>query len=185
MRYPDGHKEEVRASIVANAARALRRDGLAAVSIPALMKKAGLTHGGFYVHFENRDQLVAEAVLAAAEATGRSVLSEEAGDLEATLRRYLSKEHVGHPEEGCVLAALGTEGRSHPGPVREAFAKAARGFLDFIDPKVRKKGARTTPADETLALASQMVGAIVLARLVDDEELSARILAAVRCRAVP
>ncbi len=72
MRYPDGHKEEVRASIVASAARTLRKKGLAGLSIPALMKEAGLTHGGFYLHFHNRDELVAEAVMAAAEGTGRA-----------------------------------------------------------------------------------------------------------------
>src|SRR5262245_188353 len=58
MRYPEGHKEAVRASIVESAARVLRRDGLDGVSIPALMKEAGLTHGGFYGYFKNRDELV-------------------------------------------------------------------------------------------------------------------------------
>jgi len=85
MRYPQGHKEEVRAGIVEAASRALRRDGLAGVSVPALMKEAGLTHGGFYGHFKNRDELVAEAVLAAAEATATRVLSGGEGGLPAVL----------------------------------------------------------------------------------------------------
>lgn len=182
MRYPDGHKEAVRASIVANAARALRRDGLGGVSIPALMKKAGLTHGGFYVHFKNRDELVAAAVLAAAEETGASVLSSEAGDLDAALRTYLSKEHVAHPEHGCVIAALGGEGRHQPAPVRRAFALAARGFIRLVSDQLRRanRGGRDEQNDEALALASRMVGAVVLARLVDDDRLADRILAAAR-----
>lgn len=185
MRYPKGHKEEVRASIVASAARALRRHGLASVSVPALMKEAGLTHGGFYGHFKNRDELVAEAVMIAAEATGKGVLSKEAGDLERTLQLYLSTEHVAHPEGGCVLAALGTEGRTQPGPVRRAFAKAARGFVELLGEKTpgsakakaKKDG---EPSDEALALASKMIGAVILARLVDDDALAKRILAAAK-----
>ena len=64
MRYPEGHKEPVRARIVQAAAFALRAKGLDGVSIPALMKNVGLTHGTFYAHFENRDALVAKAVRA-------------------------------------------------------------------------------------------------------------------------
>jgi TetR/AcrR family transcriptional repressor of nem operon len=180
MRYPDGHKEAVRASIVENAARALRRDGLAGVSIPALMKKAGLTHGGFYVHFKSRDELVAAAIMAAAEGTGANVLSETIGDLGATLDVYLSKEHVKHPEGGCVLAALGSEGRSQPAPVRRAFAKAAQGFVRLLEQKVHKRSPKSHVSDDTLRLAAQMIGAVVLARLVDDDTLAGRILEAAR-----
>jgi TetR/AcrR family transcriptional repressor of nem operon len=180
MRYPEGHKESVRASIVARAARALRRDGLAGVSIPALMKEAGLTHGGFYVHFKNRDDLVAAAVMSAAEETGARVLSEDAGDLSATLGAYLSKEHVQHPEGGCVLAALGTEGRSQPAPVRRAFAEAARGFIGLLDGKLHEKRRARTPSDKAMRLAAQMVGAVMLARLVDDDELARKILDAAK-----
>ena len=176
MRYPEGHNASVRASIVAKAARSLRRDGLAAVSIPALMKKAGLTHGGFYSHFENRDELVAEAVLAAANETGERVLSSQMGDLDATLDAYLSCEHVAHPEGGCVLAALGAEGRTQPAPVKRAFAEAARGFIRFLEVKLHKKSPPGHLSEDALLLAAQMIGAVVLARLVDDECLVERIL---------
>jgi TetR/AcrR family transcriptional regulator, transcriptional repressor for nem operon len=180
MRYPPEHKETVRATIVKLAAEALRRDGLAGVSIPSLMEAAGLTHGGFYVHFKNRDELVAAAVMAAAEETGANVLSESVGDLDATLTSYLSREHVEHPGVGCVLAALGTEGRRQPTVVRRAFAKAAQGFLRLLEPKVHPKRPKAAISDETLALASQMIGAVVLARLVDDEGLASRLLTAAR-----
>ena len=183
MRYPAGHKEAVRAEIVESAARALRRDGLAGVSIPALMKKAGLTHGGFYVHFTNRDELVAAAVLAAAESTGKSVLSEQAGDMRDTLDAYLSNEHVKHPERGCVLASLGTEGRRQSAPVKRAFAQAARGFIRLLERKAHIASPPEHVSDDTLALASQMIGAVVLARLVDDEGLALRILKAAKGKA--
>jgi TetR/AcrR family transcriptional regulator, transcriptional repressor for nem operon len=180
MRYPEGHKAATRATIVKNAAKALRRDGLAGVSIPALMKKAGLTHGGFYTHFKSRDELVAAAVVCAAEETGASVLSKEAGDLRATLEAYLSKDHAEHPERGCVLAALGSEGRRQRAPVRRAFAHAARGFLRLIEHKVHEDSAQGMISDEAMRIAAQMVGSVVLARLVDDPELAARMLDAAR-----
>jgi TetR/AcrR family transcriptional repressor of nem operon len=182
MRYPEGHKEEVRARIIAHAARALRRSGLDGVSIPALMKEVGLTHGGFYAHFKDRNALVAEAVEAAAHETGALVLSEEAGDLQATLDAYLSYDHVRAPEFGCVLAALGGEGRRQSVGVRRAFSVAARGFIQLLQKKVEGIRAKTVPTDETLRLAAAMVGAIVLARLLDDERLAKRLLGAVRNR---
>lgn len=180
MRYPEGHKDSVRASIVESAARALRRDGLGAVSIPALMKEAGLTHGGFYGHFDSRDQLVAEAVMLAAEQTSARVLSEDAGDLRAMLSAYLSEAHAQHPEAGCVLAALGTEGRKQPMPVRRVFGEVARGFVRLVDRQLRRKKTTAEPSDEALRLSAQMIGAVVLARLVDDEPLKRRILVAAR-----
>ncbi len=182
MRYPDGHKEAVRASIVASASEALRRDGLAGVSIPELMRTAGLTHGGFYVHFANRDELVAEAVMAGAQQTASRILANDTGDLDDTLRAYLSKEHVAHPEAGCVLAALGGEGRRQPAPIRDAFARAAKGFVGFIDQKLRKPRRGAAPSDDALRLSAQMIGAVVLARLVDDDALAARILEAAKRR---
>jgi AcrR family transcriptional regulator len=185
MRYPDGHKENVRARIVQAAARTLRGEGLDAVSIPRLMKAAGLTHGGFYAHFRDRDELVAEAVLCAANQTAEGTFAGDDRSAERTLAAYLSPEHVAHPELGCVLAALGTEGRRQKGPVRRAFAVVARGFLHLVDKKLRPRGKPGKPGpigDDALVAASLMVGAVVLARLVQDEALAARILAAARAR---
>ncbi|MFO0742177.1 MAG: TetR/AcrR family transcriptional regulator [Labilithrix sp.] len=178
MRYPEGHKESVRAEILTHAARALRRFGLSGVSVPKLMKEAGLTHGGFYVHFANRDELVAEAVVAAAERTAASALAPDRG-IEGVLDTYLSEPHVEHPEEGCVLAALGSDARNQSPPVRKAFARVARGFLEHVQTALGPKP-KSGVSDEALRVASRMVGAIVLARLVDDRALAARIVAAAR-----
>lgn len=180
MRYPDGHKEAVRADLVERAARMLRREGLSGMSIPSLMKDAGLTHGGFYAHFASRDALVAEAVRWAAGQTAARVLSDEAGDLHAMLEAYVSEGHAKHPEIGCVIAALGTEGWKHEGPIRRAFGEVARGFLRLVDRQVRKKKANAEPSDAALRLSAQMVGAVVLARLVEEPALAKRILAAAR-----
>jgi len=180
MRYPAGHKEAVREKVVKAASTALRRDGLAGVSIPALMKKAGLTHGAFYVHFGSRDELVAEAVQAAAQETASRVLDGDHGGLRAILEAYLSPEHVARPADGCVLAALGSEARQQPAPVRRAFADVARGFLGHLQASVHPAGGSRPLSDDTLALAARMVGAVVLARLVDDQPLANQILKAAK-----
>jgi TetR/AcrR family transcriptional repressor of nem operon len=180
MRYPEGHKESVRARIVESASRALRRRGIAGVSIPALMKEAGLTHGGFYGHFHDRDELIAEAIAFAGGETAERVLGPRTPNARAMLDAYLSPEHAAHPEFGCVLAALGTEGAHQPPTLRRAFARTARGFLDLVHAKLHPHSRSDAPSDEALATASRMIGAVVLARLVQDEALSKRILAVAR-----
>ena len=179
MRYAEGHAEASRAHIVAAASKALRQSGLSGLSVPALMKKAGLTHGGFYGHFSSRDELVAEAVMLGAEETAASVLTSGAPGLEEMLGKYLSLQHVKHPEAGCVLAALGTEGRVQSSKVRKTFSKVARGFLELVELR-RKKPKPAELSDETLVVASRMIGAVMLARLVEDDALAERILAAAR-----
>jgi len=178
MRYADGHKEDVHARIVKAAACALRQDGIGAVSIPKLMKLAGLTHGGFYGHFKDRDDLVAEAVRHAAS---DSLL---AGDKPAAevFDAYLSKEHARHPEYGCVVAALGAEGARQKGPVRRVFAEIGRSFLRQVERRLHPDAAKGNLSDEALTTASRLVGAIVLARLVQDDTLAERILAAAKAR---
>lgn len=178
MRYPDGHKQAVKERIVGAASQALRRHGLAGISIPAVMKQAGLTHGGFYSHFKDRDALVAAAVRAAADATAAGVFAA-ALSREQTLAGYLSKGHVDHPDAGCVLAALGTDGARQSAPVRAAFAEVARGFFRLAASKLDRRGG-DHPSDAALVGAATMVGAVVLARLVRDPALSERLLAACR-----
>ncbi|MFT3708837.1 MAG: TetR/AcrR family transcriptional regulator [Archangium sp.] len=174
MRYSAEHTETIRAKIVENASRAFRKTGIEGVSIPALMKKVGLTHGGFYSHFDDRDDLVSEAIKHASLETGSSVFAETA-ELGAALDRYLSPEHVAHPDHGCVIAALGADAPRQKASVRKAFAAAGLGLVRLVQ---RKLGAKLSmePTDEALALTSQMIGAVILARVVDDPKLAARIL---------
>ena len=143
-----GHKQAVRARILAAAAEELRRQGLSGIGIPALMKRAGLTHGAFYAHFPNRDALVAEAIRAASDASVDGLLAESL-PLEQTLALSLFPEHLALPERGCMIAALGGEGARQPSPVA---------------------------SDGALRLVSSMVGAVRLARLVDDPVLARRLL---------
>lgn len=179
MRYPEGHKEAVKDRIVRAAAGALRRHGVDGVSIPALMKQAGLTHGAFYAHFQSRDELVAAAVRSAAMDTARQTFADDLR-LPDVLDSYLSTGHLQHPELGCVLAALGTDGARQAAPVRRAFAEVAKGFLRLVESKVHPTEAADEPSDEALQRAAMMIGAVVLGRLVRDPALAERILAAAR-----
>lgn len=173
MRYPKGHNDAVRAKIVEAASRILRRDGLDAVSIPKLMKEVGLTHGGFYVHFKDREDLVAAAVAHAAE---DGALALDSLPAEEAFAKYLSRAHLDHPERGCVIAALGEEGARQDGRVARAFADAARGLLRRVERKLHPRSERRTLSDDALQKASQLVGAVILARLVQDDELAERLL---------
>lgn len=184
MRYAVGHKQAVRERILQAAAAELRCKGLSGIGIPALMQRAGLTHGAFYAHFPSRDTLVAEAIRTAAAASAAGPLAD-AHSLEECLAAYLAPEHLSHPERGCVIAALGGEGARQPAPVRAAFAEAVRGLLASIERKLHPRPAppapSPAPSDEALRLVSAMVGAVLLARLVDDPALAQRLLAATAC----
>jgi TetR/AcrR family transcriptional repressor of nem operon len=142
------------------------------------MKLAGLTHGGFYGHFRDRDDLIAKAVKRAAS---DSMLSGDTPGPEA-FDAYLSKEHALHPEHGCVVAALAAEGARQKGPVRRVFAEIGRGFLRHVERRLHPDAPKDSLSDEALATASRIVGAIVLARLVHDDALAERILAAAKAR---
>lgn len=179
MRYPEGHKELVRAKIVDAAAKAMRRHGIDGVSIPKLMKRVGLTHGGFYVHFKDKDELVAAAITEAAAGTGKLVFRDPP-TLDASIRMYLSEQHLDEPTTGCVVAALGTEAPRQPAAVKRAFADAARGLLFLLEKKLHPDSPKGRLSDDTLRRGASMIGAIILGRAVGDEALARRILAANR-----
>lgn len=194
LRYTAQHRDEARVRIVAAAARAIRERGLAEATIADIMGRAGLTHGAFYHHFADRDALLAEAISAATVDTRERVFADGV-DAASMLDMYCSLDHAAAPGEGCVLAALGTEAaHQEASPVKAAFATAARGFIEHVARALRPaaRGSRRDPGagphaaiprrldDEALALAARMIGAVVLARLVDDRRLAARILAAAR-----
>jgi TetR/AcrR family transcriptional regulator, transcriptional repressor for nem operon len=184
MRYTADHKEQTHRRIVQTAARAFKKHGLQGVGIADLMKKAGLTHGGFYAHFPDRDTLVAEATAAGYEEAAErliAALAEKPADerVEAFLDRYLGEAHRAHAENGCPLPALAADMSRQPVPVRRTFTEQFRRYgskLAALLPS-RYKGDREATA---LAVLSGVAGAVMLARAVSDPDLSDRILAASR-----
>lgn len=164
--------------IVKAASARIRRDGIDGVSVTELMGEAGLTHGGFYRHFDSRDDLVAEAVSAAlAHGSKRADTAAEIGGdqaLAAIVDGYLSRLHRDKPETGCAVAALPTDiARSGP-RARAAYSQQVRRYIDLLTELVPSGSAE----DAQLTLAA-LVGALLLARAVDDPGLSDEILESV------
>jgi TetR/AcrR family transcriptional repressor of nem operon len=161
--------------IVKAASRRIRRDGIDNVSVAELMKQAGLTHGGFYRHFDSRDDLVAEAIDAALSQGSERVHAAAklggADALSAIIDAYLSRLHRDKPETGCAVAALPTDTARADARVRAAYSQQVRTYLDLL--------AELTPAsdpDERHLILAALVGALMLARAVDDPDLSDEIL---------
>lgn len=181
MRYPKGHREETHARIVEEAARAFRANGIDGVSIGDLMARLGLTHGGFYAHFENKDVLAAEACEAAA-AQGQDELFQGTEALArdeafvTILRRYLSRTHRDHPETGCAAAALGSEMRRAPSVVRRVFGRV----IDQMAARLLGLLPGSSTEEDALGVLATMVGGMVLARAVDDPGQSERLLRAAK-----
>ena len=179
-----GRKEASHERILEAAARAIRRSGYDGVGVADIMKEAGLTHGGFYAHFDSRDAMLAEAAdragaesVAAQEQLAASAAPEDA--LRTLVKAYLSREQVERAETGCPIAALGSEMPRQAPEVRRAATRRIKEFIDLVgrhSPNWGQPGGH----EHALATTATMVGALVLARAVDDPILSDSMLEAAR-----
>nr|WP_230182400.1 TetR/AcrR family transcriptional regulator [Aquabacterium sp. CECT 9606] len=169
-------KEATHERIVSVAAKAIRRSGYAGTGVADLMKEAGLTHGAFYAHFDSREAMLAEAAAKAcaesAAAAAQAVSSLPADRaLASMLRAYLSKEHAEGVEMGCPLAALGSETSRQAPQVRRVTTRHIKEMVDVLarqSPDWGQPGAH----ERALVTIATMVGALVLARAVDEPALS-------------
>jgi TetR/AcrR family transcriptional regulator, transcriptional repressor for nem operon len=183
MDNPPSRKEISHERIVAAAARAIRRGGFQGVGVADIMKEAGLTHGGFYAHFSSRNALLAEALERAGQDTAARTRhdfatrqSRGASPLRALVEGYLSDRHLGDIETGCAVAALASEMPRQAPDVREASAQRVRGMLAGV----RRALPKDAPADSASAVASQLVGALQLARALGDNAEGQALLKASR-----
>jgi TetR/AcrR family transcriptional repressor of nem operon len=177
MRVSKEKAAENRERILTEAARLFREQGLSGVGVDALAEAAGMTHGSLYSQFGSKERLAVEALTHAAR-TSAARLSD-AGTLEEYVMHYLSADSRKRPGEGCVVAALVGEIPRQGAAVRHSFTEVVRAVTKRI---VSLMPDRRKPEDEALADIATMVGALTLARAVDDLELSDRILAAARTR---
>jgi TetR/AcrR family transcriptional repressor of nem operon len=168
-------KEITHTRIVETAARAIRRSGYDGTGVADIMKEAGLTHGGFYAHFASRDAMLAEAAdqagaetLAIAEKIFAEVPDDKA--LQALMNVYLSNEHMANIETGCSLAALGSEMPRQAPEVRKASTCRIKEMIALI--KSRLSASQPNTYEKALVMLSTMVGTLLLARAVEDPELS-------------
>jgi len=184
MRRSQEDAAKTRARIVDEASRLFRARGIDATSVADVMSAAGLTVGGFYRHFDSKEDLVAEAIDAASrETTERqraSAASEDDDQLLALLDRYLSDAHRKHAGQGCPVAALCSEVAHGSKATKRAFTGALERLLTGIG---AARGPRSK-ADRAGALfaASAAVGALVLARATHDESLARELRSAARER---
>jgi AcrR family transcriptional regulator len=177
-------KEETRERILRAAARAIRKHGYEGVGVADVMKEAGLTHGGFYAHFESRDALLAAAAdqagMESIEYLSRAIAGAKPGqELMALVDTYLSDGHVAAPEQGCVIVAAGSEVPRQQAEVRRVASRRIKDLIGLVERQFPEWG-RSTAHDKAMGIASTLVGALVLARAVDDAQLSIRIRKAAR-----
>lgn len=169
-------KEATHERIVSVAARAIRRQGYHGTGVADIMKEAGLTHGAFYAHFESREAMLAEAAAQACTQSVAAVADAVAGEpfpqsMAAVLKAYLSRQHVDSVEMGCPLAALGSETSRQTPEVRRVSTRHIKEMVDLIARQSPQWGQPETH-EQALVTLSTMVGALVLARAVDDAALS-------------
>ena len=175
-RTAPSRKEVTHERIVDAAARAIRRSGYDGTAVADIMKDVGLTHGGFYAHFASREAMLAEAAdragaeaVAASASIAAAVPPEQA--LQTLLRAYLSREHVDNAEKGCPVVALGSETPRQAPEVRRAATRRIKEMIDVVarqSPDWGQPGAH----EKALVTVATMVGALLLARAVDERSLS-------------
>jgi TetR/AcrR family transcriptional repressor of nem operon len=168
---------ENRKRIVEAASRLFRDKGFVGVGVDAVMKAAGFTHGGFYGHFASKQALMAEAT---GHAVGRSMAWQRGvRSLTALVGGYLSPRHRADRADGCPLAAVGADAARQAPTVRSTLAAGVRDQIDRIAALLRR-GSPAARRRRAIATYAGMVGALTLARAVDDPALAEEILTAAR-----
>ncbi len=173
------HRED----ILAAASRMLRERGREGTSVADVMQAAGLTHGGFYRHFESKEALVAEATGTAYDGIlkGLEKSAEKLGPIEAVtnyVADYLSRWHLKRPSSGCPMAALGVEAAREGAAVRKTFTDGTEKLLEKLSAGL--DGSAAERRAKAIRLVATLVGAVVIARAVGDDRLSEEVLSACR-----
>jgi TetR/AcrR family transcriptional repressor of nem operon len=182
MRVSRAQAAASREKILDAAARGFREHGLDGIGVADLMKEAGFTHGGFYAHFASKEDLMAQACARALDGSlerwRRLAADDPKRGVRAFVDHYLSPRHLSDPGAGCTIAALASDlARQGPG-VRGAVTSRLRGLMEILAGAMpgRTRAARRKKA---LAAYASLVGAVMLARAVDDPALAREIVSAV------
>lgn len=180
MRVSKEKAAENRERILEAAARLIRERGISGAGVDALTEAAGMTHGSLYSQFGSKERLVEEAVAHAIAAKGQDIA--EAATLGDYISDYLSAAHRDEPGSGCPLAALCCEMPRQSQGARERFTSGLRAMAGWLGSRMGSGIRRRQRDEEALATVASMVGALVLARAVNDPGLSDDILRATRKR---
>ena len=184
MRYPDSHKEETRKKVVKAAAAAVRAKGPDGVGVAEIMAEVGLTHGGFYAHFPNKEALIAAAVEEAFAQSRRRFsrmtdgMSHEQA-LAAFADAYVSADHRANPQRGCPISALANDLPRQGRTVREAFDAGVASLIGRIEGWL-PPAATEDRSGLAASLLAEMAGAVALSRAISDDAMAQGLLDASR-----
>ena len=171
--------EQNRERVIATAARLFRERGIDGIGLVDLMTAAGLIPGGFYRQFKSKDDLIVQAVKRAykdmsEDVAGRIAASDD--PLETLVRHYVSHYHRDDPGQGCGLAAMAADAARHDDPaLRECFGSIVSNFIGLLTNLVPGSSAKAKRSAAITALA-EMIGSVVLSRVVPDPALSDEII---------
>ncbi len=184
MRYSSEHKQETHARIVKKASVRLREKGAHGIGVADLMKEAGLTHGGFYAHFDSREALVIEAFAYAMDRSTerwRKIAEQTPPDkrLAMIVDSYLTSVHRDDPGHGCAVPSLGAEIARESPKTRKAFAAKLEKMIDMVADQIPDLPRKVARKQAAAALAT-MMGTLVLARIAGNGDFSDEILASGR-----
>lgn len=182
MRVSREQASQNRERVLDVAARLFREKGFDGIGVADLMKAAGLTHGGFYGQFASKEELMAQACergFVRAEQVWEQVAAQAPdAPMAAVMRTYLSPQHRDNPGEGCVLAALGADIARQGPTLRHSITDGTRHMVALFAALMPGRS-KALQRERALVAYASMVGALVLARAVDDEALSQEIMDAV------
>ena len=177
MRYNERHKERTRLRVLGEAAAAIRTKGAERVSVAEVMAAAGLTHGGFYAHFESKDDLIAQAITHMFDDAHRRFLRltegrQPAAAIASYVDFYLSPSHRLERADGCPIATLSGDLPNLSDRARERFTDGTERVVAALAKLAKKLGAKDAEALAWSAFA-EMAGALALSRTVSDERAAA------------
>jgi TetR/AcrR family transcriptional regulator, transcriptional repressor for nem operon len=186
VRYPPTHKQATRRRILDAASQAFRENGVAAAGVDEVMRRAGLTHGGFYSHFSDKAELVAEACTAAFDDAVPNLDRIARGKTAAARARllidsYLGTRHRDNRGSGCVVVAVGADMVRLQGAARQGYSRGFGQHLDRLAAALRLDPDPARNRDRVMHLMSSLVGALLFARAIDDPAASDAMLYAM-CR---
>jgi TetR/AcrR family transcriptional repressor of nem operon len=183
VRYPKEQKGETRQRILEAAGKLFREHGYNGIGVDAIMAEAGLTAGGFYAHFQSKEELFAEAIASAFRNRGNSLRSADSNQddaewLKNLIYGYLSRTHRDMIAEGCPLPSITPDVMRGSEQVRASYEKSVRQFTASIIAHLEP--GESSEKERALAIIAQCIGGLMMARAVNDEELSNQLLKASR-----
>ncbi|PUA30160.1 MAG: hypothetical protein B0W54_06495 [Cellvibrio sp. 79] len=187
MRVSREQAAENRGKILHTAAQLFREKGFDGIGIADLMKKVGLTHGGFYGHFSSKEDLMVQTCAYAVDEIleqGQAVRTQtqttsaqtKSAKYKAFIARYLSAEHRDNPGRGCLMAALGVDAARQSPLIKQAFTQSFNRLLNSLMNLLPATKTEAAKREQALLTLASLVGAQVIARAVDDPQLSEEIL---------